>query len=208
MHRGRGVHRHARRQRNLHGSQISLGPLAVHAPGQRCVCAERLLIDEVAPAADPLPDEEPQRDKIKQRQQRHLAPFGGQPAKDKCAEDRAVDGDAALADVDHLPDALVGKGRHSHIVDAGAYDGHHSADGHHIDQPVGVNAVVHGIAEGVEHRQQHTCRDDNAVPIDIEPADGQRHPVHGQVKAQPGKLHMIDHFYLSPLYASAGSICT
>ena len=158
MLRRGGVHGHARGQRDLHGFEIRLRALAVHAPGQRRVCTEGLLIDEVAPAANALPDQKAQRHQIKQRQQRHLAPFGGQGAEHKRTDDRAIDGDAALADVDHLPEALILKGCHSYVINTGTDDGHDRADGHNVHQTVRVDAVVHGIAEGVEHRQQHARR--------------------------------------------------
>ena len=95
MHRSGGVDSHTGGQCDLHRLQVGFGSLAVHAPGQRSVRAEGLLIDEVAPAADALADEEAQRDQVEQRQQRDLAPLGGQPAEHERADDRAVDGNAA-----------------------------------------------------------------------------------------------------------------
>ena len=80
-----------------------MGRFAVHAPRQGRVAAERLLIEEVAPAAAALPHEEAHGRKVEHGQHRHLAPFTGKAAEQKAADDAAVDGKAAIPDGQHIP---------------------------------------------------------------------------------------------------------
>ena len=104
------MHRHGRVHRNplcgkrcLHTSQVSLGAFTVHSPGQCGVGTERLLIDEVAPAANPLPNQEADAHEVKERQNGNLAELCHQAAEHKRADDCTIDSDSALADINHIP---------------------------------------------------------------------------------------------------------
>ena len=185
------VHRNALGgQGGLDAGQVVVGALAVHAPGQGGVGAEGFLIDKVAPAADALAHQEAHGHHVEEGQQRDPAPAGGQPAEDERADDAAVDGQAAVPHRDHIPDGLVLKGRHGHIGDAGADDAHDGADHHHVHQAVGVEAEVRRIVEGQRHAQDEPQGDEDAVPVDVEPAQRERHAVEGEFQAEARKLDM------------------
>ena len=62
---------------------------------------------------------------------------------------------------------------------------------------VRVDAVVHGIAGRRRARQQHARRDDDAVPVNVEPADGQRHAVDLSDPGPTREIVTIDHFQLN-----------
>ena len=210
MHRHRGVHRHAlRRQRGRVGSKIAFGGFAVHSPGQCGVAAKCFLIDKVSPAANALADQKTHCHQIKHLQKRNLAPFARKAAKHKRADERAVNGNAAVAQIDHFPQALVLKRRHGHIINACAHNGHHCADHHHIHHTVGVDAEIRPIAEGKQQAAHKARRQNDAIPVNIKAAQGNGHTVNVQAKPQARKLYQIDHCF-SPLtysfafYASAG----
>ncbi len=119
MYRLGGVHSNALSgQGGLYAEQVVIGTLAVHAPGQRGVAAESFLVDKVAPAAHALTNQEAYPNQIKERQDGDAADLGHQAAKHKCADDRAVNGNTALADIDHLPDAFILERRKHNIINA------------------------------------------------------------------------------------------
>ena len=83
MHRHAGVHRHAGRQRDLHRLQVGLGALAVHAPGQRGVGAEGILVHKVAPAADAWPMRKPSATRSNSGSSGTLRHLAARPPKTK-----------------------------------------------------------------------------------------------------------------------------
>ena len=81
VHRQAGVYRDALRgQCGLHRRKVSRGVFADHAPGQRGVGAEGLLVYKIAPAADALANQKAHGRQIEHGQNRHPAPFAQKPA--------------------------------------------------------------------------------------------------------------------------------
>ena len=121
---------------------------------------------------------------------RHLH---ARPPNKKAADDAAVDGKAAIPDGDHLPDALVFKRCHSHIIGAGADDAQHHANKDDVHHAVRVYAELDAVPEGKDQCQTQTHRDAHAVPVDADPADGKGHAVQLKTQSQTRELYQICH---------------
>ncbi len=67
-----------------------------HAPGEGRRAAVGLAVDEIAPAADALADEQAERREIAQARERELFDAAVHEQADERADDAAVDSDAAL----------------------------------------------------------------------------------------------------------------
>ena len=65
---------------------------------------------------------------VEHGQHRHAPPLAGQATEHKAADDAAVDGQTAIPDSHHIPDGIIIKRCHSHIIQAGAGDAQHHAD--------------------------------------------------------------------------------
>ena len=193
MHRQIGVDDHALGHRDRAAHQVSTGGLAVHSPRQGGVAAKGLLIEEVAPAAAALPDEKAHSSQVEHGQHRHAPPLAGQTTEQKAANNAAVDGKAAIPDGDHLPDALIFKRCHSHIVGAGADDAQHHADEDDIHHAVRVHAELDAVAERKHQGQAQAHGDAHAVPVDADPADGKGHAVQMKTQSQTRELYQIRH---------------
>ena len=72
-----GVDGDALRHRDGAAHQVIFRCFAEHTPGQGGVAAESLLIEEVAPAAAALSDEEAHAGQVEHGQHRHAPPFAG-----------------------------------------------------------------------------------------------------------------------------------
>ena len=102
MHRQVRVDGYAFGHRDHAARQVIVGRLAVHAPGQSGVAAKGLLIEEVAPAAAALPDEEAHGRQIEHGQHGNFPPLTGQTSEQKGSDDAAVDGKTAVPDGQHI----------------------------------------------------------------------------------------------------------
>ena len=198
MDRHRGVDDGARRHGDGAAAQIGFGGGAVHPPGQGGVAAKGFLVDKVAPAADALADQKAHAGQVQHGGHRDFAPAAGQPAEDDRADDAAVNGKAALADVQHIPDAVVGKGRHGHIVHAGADDGHDHAHHDDVGHGIAVDAELGAVAEREQDGQHDAGGDQHAVPVDVHAADGESHPVDLKAEAQPREGDKVRHRFIPP----------
>ena len=97
MYRKRGIDGHADGlKRRLMLGEIALDGCAGHAPGKGGVAAERLYIDEVAPASDALSDQQRRADEVEHRQYLHLAQLAEQSSDQKRADETAVDRKSAV----------------------------------------------------------------------------------------------------------------
>lgn len=148
------------------------GILTDHAEHIVRGCAERLLIEEVAPAADRLTDQKAGHGDIEDRQEFHLADLRHDQTADQRADDRAVNGDTAVTDIDDL----TGMRREiipfeNNVIGTRADDRGDDADDHAVDQLIAVDVIVTGVEIGVGHRQDQTDCDQDAVPVYIERAD-------------------------------------
>ena len=131
-----------------------------------------LLVDEIAPAPDGLAQGDGGRGQVGQPQEgQPLAP-GVQPARQHAADDAAVDGHAALPDVQR-PDGIGGvfPPREQHIVEPGAHDGRGNADQRKVQRRVPGQVQAPFPRPGQRHGQGHADGDDHAVPVKDQPEE-------------------------------------
>ena len=146
----------------------ALDDVAGHAPGQVGVAAKRLLVEEITPAPDALPDQEAQRGQVKHRRRVDLADFAHDQPGDKGEDDPAVDAEPAFPDVEDAQRVfkvfrpVVAE---QHIIQPRADKGKNRGHQHHVDHPVGIDVELLGALEGVDYRQQEAQRDQQAVPV-------------------------------------------
>ena len=135
---------------------------------------ECFLVDEVAPSAYSLSDEESQGSQVSHRPEIHLA----HPARDESAEESADD--AAVDRKSAVPDRR--KSRHEVVVDSAvrikgleyavvysrpeesAYQRHE----HDVEHSLPANAEALSPAAGIEVRQDNADGDQHAVPVDFD----------------------------------------
>ena len=145
--------------------------------------AEGLPVEEVAPAAGGLADEEAQGRDVQHRPQLHLLDFTEQGDAHNGSQHRAVDGQAPVPDVQHrdgvIPVLAPGEGA---VVDAGADDGQRRDPQHAVQQIVLLQSELPAAVAGVEHGGAQAQGDDDAVEVETEApqADGA-----GRVQLQP-----------------------
>ena len=202
MYRQVRVDGHAALGRDRAAHQIIAGSFAVHAPGQGGVASKSFLIEEIAPAAAALPQQKAHGRQIEHGQHRHAAPLAGKAAEQKAADDAAVDGKTAVADGDHLPDALIFKRCHGHIVGAGADNAQHDANQDHIHHAVRVHAELDAVTEREHQRQTDAERNAHTIPVNAESTDGKGHAVELKAQAKARELYQICHSASSSSSAS------
>ena len=131
-------------------------------------------IEEVAPTADHLANHKTQRDQVQHRKDGDLLnKLTMDEYTDGSADDRAIDGDAALPDVEHrqgpvgvhlpLEDAVVGPG-------AGDGEGGHPQ--HTVQHVIFFDAELLAAAGGIDHCQNQAEGNDHAVKMDAQGAEG------------------------------------
>ena len=193
-------------KRGMHGqrgvepvaAQPLLDGIARHAPRQRRVGAEGLLIEEVAPAAARLPDQKTERRDIEHREGVELAyPTHDQPGGER-HDQAAVDAKAALPDVqDRFRVGKIGVAliAEQHIVQPRADEGQQRAHQDGIDHLVGIEAEGSCMGQAVDHRQQKADGDAHTVPFDRERVAEQREAeqliAQRQVPPEGGKLDVF-----------------
>src|SRR3989304_715183 len=144
----------------------------VELPGQRRGGAERLLVEEVAPATDPLPQRQARGDDVEVAGQGQALPPGVAASEEQPPEESAVDGQAALPHRDDLRQrAAVVVPVEGDVVeprpDAPARGG----------QPRGLEELLRttpraaGVAVGQPQPHSHGRGHEHAVPADGQRAD-------------------------------------
>ena len=176
-----GVHRRVRvdgdaqlgQGRNVVGiRQVGDNPVAGHPPGEVGVAAEGLAVDKVAPAADPLPNQEPEGGQVHDRQDPHLVDAGDDTADEESAYNAAVDGHAALPGVpDSRQVVLILVPGEDDVVGPRPDDAADQPADDDVDQLVAVDAEPFAVFEGHQKRQQDVGGDDDAVPGYVDAAD-------------------------------------
>ena len=191
-----------------------LNPSAGHAEQAVGVAAERLLIEEVAPAADALSQQEPDAHDVQQGEELHLADLCHQKAHQQTADDAAVNGKPAAANVENaFPVAGVIAPVQQHVVGTGT---HHAADDaadDAVQHAVRIQPVLFHLGECVDHCQHQSQRDENAVPLNVQPADRKGGAVDVEIDAQLRENDLVVvqcpdcfscHMFSAPLDYSAG----
>ena len=117
--------------------------LAHHAPRQISRRAVRLLIEEVAPAAESLTDQEADHGDIENGHELHLLDFGDAQSAEQCADDAAVDGESALMNRKNLErmGAVIVPLENAEIQPC-ADDARDKTDEHAVKQLVAVDVVA------------------------------------------------------------------
>ena len=158
---------------------VVLGHAAVHivkAHPQEAVglSAERFPVEEVAPAAHALTDEETQGYNIQHRAGVdffHLAEYDDTKNR---ADDAAVNGQAALPHVKHGQRILGITALlpiENAVIQPGADEGEGSHPQHAVGKGILHNTELGAPAAGIKYCQQQACGDENAVEMDAEGAD-------------------------------------
>ena len=171
-----------------------------HAPRQAGRAAVRLAVDEVAPAADALADEQAERRKVAQARKRQLLDPAVHEKADERADNAAVDGDAALPDGDDFARVLgVVAPLEHHVVNACADDAERHADDEAVHQVVRGDAEFLRARAHVERRQNKAGADDDAVPVDVLSEHGAGHAVQRKLQSEVRKSNRMFHFSSLPL---------
>ena len=169
--------------------------------GVRHQAAEGLLVEEVAPPADRLTQYEPGRDQVRQLPEGDLLPAGKDQRGDDAADDRAIDGDSALPDVqgaDRVCCILIPL--EDDVIDARADDG----DGHRqeriVQHAIGVQALALGLAVDHDDRKHHGEGNQNSVPVNVAAKDGKR----DRIRTKHGGFLLLHFFVKLPLQKRKG----
>ena len=131
-----------------------------------------LSVEEVAPAADGLPEQQTDAGQVQKGQDLELPHAGIDQHAEHRADDAAVDGKAAAADVEEAVPRDAGAEElvplEDDIVQARADDGGRQADEHEIENVVLRDAELLGPAQAVRHGEQNADGNDDAVEFDLE----------------------------------------
>ena len=169
-----------------------------HAPRQGGIGAEGLHIEEIAPAPDGLSQHHTGEGRIGNGQHGQLFAAANDKRHDKRPDDAAVDGQPAAPQVkDLLEVVLIMIPLERHIVGARPHNGAEHRPQDYIQSLIGVNAAAAVVGKIDPQPQAEAHRDDNAVPVDLQTADGNRHPADGDLPSQTGEpqnLHGITSF--------------
>ena len=188
------------------------GPKA-HTPGQRGLRAESLPVDEVAPAADTLAQQQSHDAKVRHGPELQLFHTGVTKGHDDAHNDRTVNGKAAvphghdLSPVQTTVRRAVQVQVEKHIVDAGADDARGHRPEHHVQHVVLREAKALGLLHAKQQTCQHGHRQDDAVPVhamaDVE-GDGidVAFPVAEQAGKADGHITQSLQFGLHPFFLS------
>ena len=144
------------------------------------LCAEGLPVEEIAPAADALANEEAQQDQIQRCGKLDFLHLAECPHTGHRAQHAAVNGDAAVPDVQHgdgVPGKFIpGEGA---VVGPGAQNGEGGHPQHAVQHMVLRQAEFLGPLGAVQNRQHQADGDDQAVIM-----DGQGAEFNGSVRIQ------------------------
>ena len=131
-----------------------------------------LSVEEVAPAADGLPKQQTDAGQVEEGKNFELPNTGIDQHAEHRADDAAIDGKAAAADVEEAVPRDAGAEElvplEHDVVQARADNGGRQADEHEIENVVLRDAELLGPAQAVRHGEQHADGDDDAVEFDLE----------------------------------------
>ena len=144
----------------------------LHAPGHGGFRAKGLAVQEIAPAADGLADEQPHDHQVHHGPQLDMAAAAQDNGHDDHSDDAAVDGQAAVPDGDGLGPAepvlvvLELAEIEQNVIDPRADDAAGNAPQQPVDQVILADAVFRALAHAPPQGHQHAQGDEDAVPVD------------------------------------------
>ena len=125
-------------------AEIGGDPFAGHAPREAGVGAERLHIDEIAPAPDGLSDEKTHTGDVEDRKQLHFAELDDEGPHQNRADESTVNCHAAFPSLDDRAQiVLEGIPTESNVVKPRADDTADDAAQHHVNELVGDLSLIH-----------------------------------------------------------------
>ncbi len=170
----------------------AVGGRDVELPRKRGRRAERLLVEEVAPAPDGLSEREARRRDVEIAEQRQPAAPRVHAADEDPAQHAAVDGQAAFPhgeDLRRLTGVVLEV--EGDVVEAGAHQAAEERELRGLEQRLRIESAAHCIAVGEPEPDGHRARHEDAVPAEGEGADldsdGARGPEHQARIAGPGR---------------------
>ena len=204
----------------MHLHAVEAGKPQLHPPGQGGFRAEGLPVDEVGPAANNLPQQQPHYRQIPHGKKRDLMALRVNQRHNDAYNHRAVNGQPAVPDPSHSRPvqaavrSAVEIQIEQHIVEPGADDAAGQRPEHHIHYIVLRQAVVFGLLHAEVQPRQHGDGQNNPVPVDsVADMDGHRVNVQFPVPKQAGKAdgHIFhcahSRYFLSAAGTSARRIC-
>ena len=142
---------------------------APHSPGRVGICAEGLLIHEVAPASDSLTDKQADAAHIKEVKNIYLSDLADYERGDESADYSAVDGESALPDLRNLRRMeLVIVPLEYNIVRTRAYYSRESAVDEHIEHLIEAYAPLVGHSAAEERGEYKAEGDNDPVELDAD----------------------------------------
>ena len=148
-------------------------------------CSEGLPVDEVAPAADKLANEEGDHHQVKDSGELHLFDFCKHRHADDGTDDAAIDGNAAVPDVEHgngVGGVLVPA--EGAVVDPGADNGEGGDIQEAVQNVIFLQAELLAPAAAVDHGQQQAGGQNGTVKMD---GQGSQLQQSGGIDFQPQK---------------------
>ena len=134
-----------------------------------------LLIDEVAPAANGLPQRQRGGGEVRQRGKAQLARAGEDPPREQRRQHAAIDGHAAFAHGKDLPEVVLIKvPLEGHVVEPRAHQRRRHAHEGEVYGGILGKAEPFFALHGQQHAQQHAQSDERAVIVQGKIADDQR----------------------------------
>lgn len=186
-----------KRRMYVHG--LPAGEREPHAGEGRGLAAEGFTVDEVAPAADALPDEQAGRAHVRHRAEGDLFLPAPDDAGQQPRDHAAVDGEPALPDLERVDGvAAVVAPLEDDVVQPRADDGQRDHPDEKVIERVRLDAAAAAVPRAVEHRQNEAHGDDHAVPVKRAAEERERRagvdaPVSEQGKADGGVTHHRRH---------------
>jgi len=171
----RWVNGHRAVQRRAVRCQVIPDLARRHAPRQRRCRSESLLVEEVAPSADRLPQRQQRRQVVQHRGVRDLPDPAHHPVTEEHRDDAAIDGKSAIPSVKDPRQILrIVVPLERHIVKARADDRARQRDKHQVIDQIRRELVLLRLLDCQKKAHQHRSRDDQAVPVHFEAADLER----------------------------------
>lgn len=140
-----------------------------HAAEDLRLRAEGFPVHEVAPAAQNLPDEQPEHRQIQHGGDGDLLMAADENDDDDAHDNAAVDGKSPVPDGKDLP--RIGQivvQVEEHIVEPGPDDAAGDDPQHQVKKVVGLDAEVPGIAGAVDHGQNEAKGDNDPVIVYVQ----------------------------------------
>ena len=186
-----------KRRMYIHG--LPAGEREPHAGKGLGLAAERLAVDEVAPAADALADEQTGRADVRHDAEGDLLFPAPDDAGQQSRDHAAVDGEPALPDLERVDGVLpVVAPLEDDVVQPRADDGDRDHPDEKIVERVRRDAAAAAVPRAVKHCEDEAHGDNHAVPVkraaeERERRAGVNAPVAEQGKADGGVTHHRRH---------------